>query len=441
MKRTEKAGRTGQEDSPGILKGNSFTDVALLRCDVRLQNGVGAQVDGRSLLVRFPAVPFTLLSGFDSGAHLRYRGAFQELAHRQANTEGSIDAAQELRRGEGVAADVEEVVVGVHVALFQAQYVLPDPDEQVLLLVPRRTRGERLRTPRRVEGRRGDAGRRRWELFSIDLAGGVLQWQVLQLHKDRRDRVVWEALLQATPDLRATARSRVYIPSGVTITVLRGIGSRYQVGDETFILPFFALGDHDAVPERELFLDRSLDRSKLDAEPTDLRHEIDAPEDLQAPVGQSASLVTGTVHSGPSLRGEGVFEKALRRALGKVHITARQEIPPNVNLSGRSGRHGLLLLIEDIEMVWVHGKPHGAMRRRRVVDELSHVARGHLVSLADAVAVEHARRGQKPQSAPRQRLGDHLPVEPQHPQVPEPLTYVGSTRTEHRLKQGGSHYC
>src|SRR3712207_1734864 len=257
-------------------------------------------------------------------------------------SEGSIDAAQELRRGQGVSADVEEVVVGAYVALFQAQYVLPDPDEQVLLLVPRRTRGERLRTLHQVEGRRGDAGRRRWELLSIDLAGGVLQRQVLQLHKDRGDRVVREALLQAAPDLWATARFRVYIPSGVTITVLRGIGNRYQVGDETFILPFFALGDHDAVPERELFLDRSLDRSKLDAEPTDLCHEIDAPEDLQAPVGQNASLVTGTVHSGPRLRGEGVFEEALRRALGKVHITTRQEIGRDVNRAGWSGRHGML---------------------------------------------------------------------------------------------------
>src|ERR671921_115806 len=286
---------------------------------------------------------------------------------------------------------------------------------------------------------RSRLGRTRIAWAASALAGGVLQRQVLQLYKDRGDRVVREALLQAAPDLWATARFRVYIPSGVTITVLRGIGNRYQVGDETFILPFFALGDHDAVPERELFLDRSLDRSKLDAEPTDLCHEIDASENLQAPIGQNASLVTGTVHSGPSLRGEGVFEKALRRALGKVHITARQEIPPHVNLSGRSGRHGLLLLIEDIEMVRVHGKAHGAMGRRRVVDELPHVACGHLVSLADAVPVEHARRGQEPQSAPRQRLGDHLPVEPQHPQVPEPLPYVGSTRTEHRLKQGGSH--
>src|SRR3712207_9047364 len=97
-----------------------------------------------------------LLSGFDSGAHPRYRGALQELAHRQANTEGSIDAAQELRRGQGVSADVEEVVVGAYVALFQAQYVLPDPDEQVLLLVPRRTRG------RSEERRVGKECRSRW---------------------------------------------------------------------------------------------------------------------------------------------------------------------------------------------------------------------------------------------------------------------------------------
>jgi hypothetical protein len=64
--------------------------------------------------------------------------------------------AEELRRREGVPADVEEVVVAAHVVLLEAQDMLPEASKQDLLLVPGRVRRQLVLTG--VESGRGDAG-------------------------------------------------------------------------------------------------------------------------------------------------------------------------------------------------------------------------------------------------------------------------------------------
>src|SRR3712207_8176568 len=48
------------------------------------------------------------LEGFDPVAQALDRGVFEEGAHRDVHAEGVLDAAGELRRGEGVPAEVEE---------------------------------------------------------------------------------------------------------------------------------------------------------------------------------------------------------------------------------------------------------------------------------------------------------------------------------------------
>src|SRR5215210_6433624 len=225
-----------------------------------------------------------------------------------------------------------------------------------------------------------------------------------------------EALLKATPDLRTTAGLGVYAPAGVTPLALGRVRRRYHVSDEAFVLALFALGDYDAAPDREVSLDRGLHRAELDAVPANLYHEVHAPENLQSPAGQQTRLVAATVHPGPLLGGEGILDEALRRKLGTVHVTARQAIAADVELPGSSIRHGLHVLVEEIDPVRVHGTSHRTVRRRSVVDEVSQVARGHLVGLAGAEHVEDAGLGQHRQHASRQRLGYHLAVQPQHPQ-------------------------
>ena len=117
--------------------------------------------------------------GFDRRAHTLDGRVLEKLAHRQTHAEDSIHATQELRRGEGVSTDVEEVVVAAHVAFFEAQDVFPDPDEQFLLLAPGCIGGARGDALRWIESGRLGTGRGRRELFSIDLAGRVLQRQLL----------------------------------------------------------------------------------------------------------------------------------------------------------------------------------------------------------------------------------------------------------------------
>src|SRR3712207_9245674 len=68
------------------------------------------------------------------------RGPCEELGHREARAKGVFDVTEELRRREGVPSNVEEVVVAAHVALLEAQGLLPEAGKQDLLLVPGRVR-------------------------------------------------------------------------------------------------------------------------------------------------------------------------------------------------------------------------------------------------------------------------------------------------------------
>ena len=76
------------------------------------------------------------------------------------------------------------------------------------------------------------------------------------------------------------------------------ISIRHQVGDEAFVLALGAVGDHDAVVDRQVLLDGGLDRPEFDAVTPDLDHEVHAAQDLQIPVRQEPAFVPGPVHPG-----------------------------------------------------------------------------------------------------------------------------------------------
>ena len=194
-----------------------------------------------------------------------------------------------------------------------------------------------------------------------------------------------ETLLQLAPDLRAAPRPGVYAPSGVTVATLFRVLRRDQVGDEALVLALLALGDHDAAPDREVLLDRGLNRAKLDAVTPDLDHEVHASKDLEAPVGQQARLVAGAIHPGSLLGGEGILDEALRRDLGAVYVAPGQKVAADVELPGRPVRYGPRVLVEDVQAVRVHRLSDRTVRGRSAVDEVPQVPRRDLVCFASAV--------------------------------------------------------
>src|SRR3712207_9362594 len=84
------------------------------------------------------------------------RGPCEELGHREARAKGVFDVTEELGRREGVPTDIEEVVVAAHVALLEAQDVLPEAGKQDLFFVPGGGLGQPVLAW--VEGGRGGRG-------------------------------------------------------------------------------------------------------------------------------------------------------------------------------------------------------------------------------------------------------------------------------------------
>jgi hypothetical protein len=134
---------------------------------------------------------------------------------------------------------------------------------------------------------------------------------------------VRQAVLQYGPYLLAPSRPAVEAPAGVAPLV---VGVRHDVGDEAFVLPLLALGDHDAGPYGETLLYGGLDGSELDAVAPDLDHEVHAAEDLQAPIGEVAGPVARAVHPCTAPGGEGVFWETLLGLLGQVDVAAGETV-------------------------------------------------------------------------------------------------------------------
>ena len=259
-----------------------------LRSYLGFEDGVGDEiVDSRHL----PCLPVAL-QGFYPVEQSSRRRVLHEQRHRDVDAEALLDPAGELRGGQRVPAEVEEVVLGLDLALIQAQHVFPGPREQRLLLPAGGIFGEPGDVTRLLSGGSGRRGR---EFGAVDLARGSLNGERLQLDEDGGNRVVRQAVLQDAPYLLAASRLRVEAPARVAFVVL-GVG--HDIGDEAFILALFAFGDDDAGSHGEALLDGGLDGAELDAVAPDLDHKVHAAHDLQTPVGEDARPVARAVHPG-----------------------------------------------------------------------------------------------------------------------------------------------
>src|SRR6201991_5377325 len=94
---------------------------------------------------------------------------------------------------------------------------------------------------------------------------------------------------------------------------------------------------------------RSLDISRLDAEPAQLHLRIRTPQELQHPVAAPARKVPGAVHPAP--RGaKRVRDKPLRRQTRTAHIPTRQTRTRNVKLTAHTSRHRLQAAVQYVDL-------------------------------------------------------------------------------------------
>ncbi|CAA9531863.1 MAG: hypothetical protein AVDCRST_MAG05-4498 [uncultured Rubrobacteraceae bacterium] len=342
--------------------------------------------------------------------------------------EALLDAGREPCGGERVPAEVEKVVPRLYLALVQAQRLLPDALEQVLLLRARRPVRERL--DRQAPVGAGLAGRGRREPLAVHLARGRLDRERVERHVDRGDGVVGQHIAQDAPDLLAPPGLRVEAPAGKAPVFAR-LGD--HVGDEALVLALPALGHDHARPDGDVILDGGLHGAELHVVAPDPDAEIGPAEYLELPVGEEAAPVAGPVHPRPLLPGERVGDEALGGLLRQVHEAAGEHLPPDADLARLPLRHTPEIVVQNVQALRADGTADGAVRRIGIVHDLLQPGHGDLVGLGDAVEVEGAGVGKCFEQAPGESLCDHLAADPDRFQVGEPPGEIRPARVEDGL--------
>ncbi|CAA9492153.1 MAG: hypothetical protein AVDCRST_MAG12-2154 [uncultured Rubrobacteraceae bacterium] len=350
------------------------------------------------------------------------------------DAEALLDAGREPGGGERVPAEVEKVVPSLDLALVQAERLLPDPLEQVLLLRARPVGRERR--GRQASVGAGLAGRGRREPLAVHLARGRLDRERVERHVDRGDGVVGQDAPKDAPDLLAPPRLRVEAPAGEAV-VFSWLGD--DVGDEALVIALIALGDHHARPDGDVLLDGGLHGAELDVVAPDPDAKVRPAQDLQIPVRENAPPVAGPVHPRPLLPGERVGHEALGGLLRQVHEAAREHVPPDADLARLPLGHPPQLFVEDVQALRAGRAAHGAVGGVGVIPDLPKLRHGDLVGLGDAVEVEGADVGQRREQAAGERLRDHLAADPDRLQVGEALREVGPARVQDRFGKGRGH--
>ena len=190
------------------------------------------------------------------------------------------------RRGQGVPAQLKEVVVGAH--LFQVQHLLIAPADGRLLRALRRRVGPEAGVHVRL--RQGEA---------VHLAVAV-ERHAAKPHKKGRDHVMGQGPAEGRADL-----------------VLRKLRVRAVVGAEENLLPLVAKVLHRRVPDPGDPAQAGLDLPRLHPVAVDLHHGVEPPGHQDVPVRQAHPHVAGVE--------DAAFEHLLR-LLRQVHIAPEKGV-------------------------------------------------------------------------------------------------------------------
>jgi hypothetical protein len=289
----------------------------------------------------------------------------EDVGQRQLDLEGVAQAANEARRQQRVAAQLEEVVVRTDAA--HAEHA------------GQQLRHERLHRTLRRDTRplaRGVVGVRCGQRAAVDLPHRCAR-EGGQAHEGGGD----QTLGQPRPQQLAQCGGR------------RQLGaSRDEVGHETLVArPVLAQHD-ERLGHVRVARQRLLDLARLDAHAAQLELLVEPAEVLERAVGAPAHAVAGAVAARAA---RGRAHEALGGELGAAQVALRHARPADVQLAGHADRDRLPVLVEYGELdvadrsAHVHAplaRPHLAHRR---VDR----GLGRAVAVPDrAAALEQLRR-------------------------------------------------
>ncbi len=293
----------------------------------------------------------------DALCQRRDGGRGEEVAERQLHAEVLADAREHLRGRQGVATQIEEVVLRANGV--QVEDAGPERRQLALAVGARRTGGDAV-----LEGRRGR------ECLAVHLAVGG-ERQRVQAAQGGGHHVLGEPLLE-----------------GLAQSVQVQRRGRDDVGDQALVAGRVLAGHHDGLAHLGDGEQGGFDLGQLDAVAAHLHLRVGAAEELQHAVLPPAAQVTRAVQACAGHRREGVGDEALGGEGGLADVATGETVTTGEQLTDDARGHGLTGGVQHVHLGVADGPADGDGGAH--VGHVRHaVAGGEEGALGGAVAGRH----------------------------------------------------
>ncbi|GMU01719.1 hypothetical protein KH5H1_58390 [Corallococcus caeni] len=306
-----------------------------------------------------------------------HRGRGEEVAQRQLHAQRRAHARHHLRGQQGVAPQVEEVIVDAHAS--QVEHLGEEGGELFLHRVARRD------VP--VPGDHGRLGSGKGG--TVQLAVGV-EGQGFQHHEGAGDHVVGKPLVE---------RGAQGLP-------LQRLAN--DVGHQALVSGDVLAHHGHGFPHTRQEAQGGLDLARLDAEAAQLHLEVGAPQELQRAIRAPARPVASAVEPRTRRRAERMGHEALGGEGGLVEVAPGQPFAADVQFPRHARRHRPHRRVQHVgggvgqRTPDGNGGPHRVARMHRVGGGEGGVLRG-------PVAVDqHRTRRQPGQVFPHPKRREHV---------------------------------
>ena len=303
------------------------------------------------------------LAPFDPKGQPGHRGGLEQAHHRHVDPLLLAQARHELEREQGVAAQLEEVVVHPHP--IELDQLSPQGGQGLLQAGGRRHEGlAQLRAPVPRTGQRQ----------AVHLPAGSSRQRV-QRHEGRRQHVVRHLVREVPVQIGGEVLDRPV---------------QHHVRHQSAIAGVVLAGDHRDLLHPRVGAEGHFDLAELHSVATDLHLTVDASQKLHGAVGQKPRQVARPIQPRSHLARERIGQEPLSGEVGPVQVASGHAHAAQEQLARLALRHLPELLVDDVEPHPVDGLADGGQRRpggRRAGQDVG----GHHVGLGGTVVVVQTR--------------------------------------------------
>jgi hypothetical protein len=256
----------------------------------------------------------------DQRGQLRHAGRLEQGAEGHVGAEGIPQSSHHPHAEQGVAAQVEEVVMDAD--LGEVEQIAPDLSDESF-----GRRGWRCE-PRHWSPVRNGIGQRR----AIDFPG-ERERQAWEGHEDGGDHIVRQLL----PEVGAEVGRGGFSPA-----------TGDHVGHQALVTGVALADDHDRVAHERVLPQNRFDFPELDAEAPNLDLVVETAEEVELSVAAVADEVSRPIEARARAAGERIRHESLGAQVRSTAVAARHPRAADVQFAGHAQGSRLTSRVEDV---------------------------------------------------------------------------------------------